>query len=120
MRKLITALLSLSIIGLVTATAMVAADCGTTKTEYINCNSKTGVGTINDLIRIVIIVVTVLIGIVAVGGIAYGAVLYASARDNQQQITQARTVIRNIIIGVVLYGFTIAIINWLVPGSVIG
>lgn len=96
------------------------SSCGTTKTQFIACDSKTGVGTINDLIRIGVIVLTVLIGIVAVAGIAYAAVLYSSARDNQSQISESITIMRNIIIGLLLYGFTIAIINWLLPGSVIG
>jgi hypothetical protein len=63
---------------------------------------------------------TVIIGIVAVGGIAYAAILYASARDNQNQVNEAMTIIRNIVIGILLYGFTIVIINWLIPGGVIG
>ena len=96
------------------------SSCGTTKTQFIACDSKTGVGTINDLIRIGVIVLTVLIGIVAVAGIAYAAILYSSARDNQSQTGEAITIIRNIVIGLLLYGFTIAIINWLLPGSVIG
>lgn len=96
------------------------SSCGTTKTQFIACDSKTGVGTINDLIRIVIIVLTIIIGLVAVAGIAYAAILYSSARDNQSQVSEAVTIIRNIVIGLVLYGFTIAIINWLLPGSVIG
>lgn len=96
------------------------SSCGTTKTQFIACDSKTGVGTINDLIRIGVIVLTVLIGVVAVAGIAYAAILYSSARDNQSQVGEAITIIRNIVIGLLLYGFTIAIINWLLPGSVIG
>ncbi len=97
-----------------------ATTCGTTKTQFIGCSSKTGTGTINDLIKIAVIVMTVLIGIAATGGIAYAAILYASARDNQSQVANAQTIIRNIVIGLLLYGFTLAVINWLLPGSVIG
>lgn len=95
--------------------------CGGTKTQIIDCDSKdAGIGAIGDLIKIVITVLTVLIGIVATGGIAYAAVLYASARDNQNQVNEALVMIRNIVIGLALYGFTIVIINWLIPGGVIG
>ncbi|MDB5183845.1 MAG: rane protein of unknown function [Candidatus Saccharibacteria bacterium] len=94
--------------------------CGDTQTQLIACDGTTGLGTINSLISITISVLTVIIGIVAVGGLAYAGVLYASARDNQTQVSEARTVIRNVVIGLLLYGFTIAIINWLIPGSVIG
>lgn len=94
--------------------------CGDTKTQFIACDSKTGVGTISDIIRIAVSVLTVLIGVVAVGGIAYAAILYASAADDQSKVSNALTIIRNIVIGIILYGFTIAIINWLIPGGVIG
>ena len=96
------------------------ADCGGTKTRIVNCGSQGGTASINDLISIVAIVMTVIIGIVAVGGLAYAAILYASARDNQNQVGEALTIIRNIVIGLILYGFTIALINWLIPGGVIG
>lgn len=94
--------------------------CGETQTQYIACDSETGVGTINDLIRIGVIVMSTLIGVVAVGGLVYAAMLYASARDNQNQISSSIDIIRNIVIGLVMYVLMLAIINWLIPGSVIG
>lgn len=95
-------------------------NCGTTKTQLVSCgNAQTGVGTINSLISIGITVLSVMIGVVAVGGLAYAAILYASARDDQSQVSNARTIIRNIVIGIILYVFTIALINWLIPGGVI-
>lgn len=93
--------------------------CGSTKTQFIACDTKTGLGTIGDLIRISLIVLTVLIGAVAVGGLAYAGIIYASAHDDQNKVSEAKTIIRNIIIGLILYGFTIAIINWLVPATVV-
>lgn len=102
--------------------ALAQGKCGDTKTQILNCESgtKTGIGAINEMIRIAITVLTILIGVVATGGIAYAAVLYASARDNQNQVNESITIIRNIVIGIFLYGFTIVIINWLIPGGVIG
>lgn len=98
-----------------------AARCGTTDTKYISCEgTKTGTAAFQELIRTTVIAMTVLIGIVATGGIAYAAVLYSSARDSQTQIDQAKTIIRNVVIGLLLYGFMVAIIAWLIPGSVIG
>lgn len=94
--------------------------CGNTSTQLIACDGKTGIEAIGDLIKIVITVMTVLIGVVATGGIAYAAMLYASAQDDQSKVNSAITIVRNVVIGIVLYGFTIAIINWLVPGGVIG
>lgn len=97
-----------------------AAECGGTQTQLISCNSAAGVGTIGDLIRIAVSVMTVIIGIVATGGLAYAALLYASAQDNQNKVSESITIIRNIVIGLLLYGFMVAIVNWLIPGGVIG
>lgn len=108
-------------VGAVQQTQQNTTTCGSTQTQIVGCNAKKdGVESINALITIVLTVMTVIIGIVAVGGLAYAAILYASARDNQSQTGEAITIIRNIVIGLLLYGFTIAIINWLVPGGVIG
>lgn len=100
--------------------ASASGTCGDSKTEFIRCEESAGLGSIGALIKIAIFVVTVIIGIAAVGGLGYAAVLYAAARDNQGQVSEARTIIRNVVIGLVLYGFAIALINWLVPGGVIG
>jgi hypothetical protein len=94
--------------------------CGGAKTEFISCNEDAGIGAIGTLIRYAVIGLTILIGIVAVGGITYAAILYASSRDNAAQTQQAIGIIRNIVIGLAMYGFTVAIINWLIPGGVIG
>lgn len=94
--------------------------CGGAKTEIVSCDEDAGLGAIASLIKTVIMIVTILIGIVATGGITYAAILYASARDNKGQVEQAMTIIRNVVIGLILYGFSIALINWLVPGGVIG
>lgn len=95
-------------------------ECGGTKTGVISCKEDAGIGAIGGLIKFAVNMLTIIIGIVAVGGIGYAAILYAGARDNQSQVQNAIAIIRNIVIGLVLYGFTIAIINWLIPGGVIG
>lgn len=118
--RLLTAGLATLLLTTAPLPAFAQESCGGTKTHFIACDSESGVGTINELIKITVTVLTVLIGIVATGGIAYAAVLYASARDNQAQVNSAMTIIRNIVIGLILYGFTVAIINWLIPGGVIG
>lgn len=94
-------------------------NCGTAKTNLIKC-SGSGVQAIGDVLRQIIVILTIIIGIAAVGGIGYAAILYAGATDNASQTQSAINIIRNIVIGILVYGFMIAIINWLVPGSVIG
>lgn len=102
------------------ATNTQASKCGGAKTEIVSCDEKAGLGALSSIIKTTIMIVTVLIGLVAVGGITYAAILYASASDSQGQVQDAIGIIRNVVIGLILYGFTIAIINWLIPGGVIG
>lgn len=64
-------------------------------------------------------VLSVVIGAVAVGAFAYAGIIYASARDEQGKVTEAKTIMRNVTIGLVLYVMTIAIIGWLLPGTVV-
>jgi hypothetical protein len=95
-------------------------ECGGTKTGVISCKEDAGIAAIGGLIKFAVNILTVIIGIVSVGGIGYAAILYAGARDNQSQVQNAIAIVRNIVIGLLMYGFTIAIINWLVPGGIIG
>lgn len=94
-------------------------NCGDATTVVIQCKGE-GADAIADVLRIILVVITTIVGIAAVGGLAWASILYAKAEDNQGNVTQAKEWIRNIAIGIILYGFMVAIINWLVPGGVIG
>jgi hypothetical protein len=61
-----------------------------------------------------------LVGVAAVGGLAWAAVQYARATDDSGVVSDAKKLIRNVIIGIILYGFLVAIVNWLIPGGVFG
>lgn len=78
-----------------------------------------GLPAIGAVLKFVIFMLSVGVGIAAVGGIVYGAVLYTSARDSAGQVQQAITIIRNVVIGLLLYVFMVAILNFIVPGGVI-
>lgn len=134
MKKLqITAVLVMSLLAapqLMAATAFAGSDmgggtdqnkCGDTKTQIVACDegTKTGLSAINGLISMTIAVLSILVGIVAVGALSYAGIIYASAGDVSSQVEQAKTVVRNVVIGLVMYAFTIVIINWLVPGGII-
>jgi|GEM_PF-594183 len=93
--------------------------CGDTKTHLISCEGSTGVGAIADIIRTTLIIITTLIGVTAIGAIAYAGLIYAAARDDREKVRQAIKIIRNVVLGIVLYVLTVAIIAWLIPGSVI-
>lgn len=88
--------------------------------DSIDGCDEEGTPAIGGVLKFIMTILSVGVGIVAVGGIVYGALLYSSARDNGGQTEQAMTIIRNVVIGVLLYIFMITILNWLVPGGVIG
>ncbi len=72
------------------------------------------------LLTWVINILTAIIGIAAIGAIVYAGILYSSAGDDSGMVTKAKTIIRDTIIGIVAYGLMFLILNWLVPGGVIG
>lgn len=98
-----------------------AATCGRAKTNIISCNTseEKPAGVLAEVLKIFLMALSVVVGIAAVGGIAWASVLYAKAQDNESNVQQAKELIRNVVIGILLYVFMIAIINWLVPGGVI-
>lgn len=59
------------------------------------------------------------VGLAVVGGIVWGGILYMTARGNSSQTQQAITVIINSCIGLLLFIFMFAIINFLIPGGVL-
>ncbi len=94
-------------------------ECGGAKVNLLSC-SGSGEEAIGGILKLVLTIMSVGVGILAVGGIVYGAILYASAQDNAGQTKKAVEVITNTVIGLLLYGLMIAIVNWLIPGGVIG
>lgn len=92
--------------------------CGEAETILIQCEGE-GVTAIGNVLRIIITVISILIGVAAVGGLAWASLLYAKATDSEGDTKESKELIRNIVIGLLLYGFMIAIVNWLVPGGII-
>ena len=72
------------------------------------------------LLRWVLTILTAVVGIAAIGTIIWAGIMYASAADDSGQVAKAKTLIRDVIIGVIAYGLMIVGLNWLVPGGVIG
>lgn len=95
----------------------VNGQCGAAHTNIISCDG-TGAVALNNVLKIVISVLTVLVGIAAVGGLAWASILYAKATDNQASVSEARTLIQNIVIGLLVYVFLLAIVNFLIPGGI--
>lgn len=98
----------------------VTGRCGQARVNLLACGEQGGTVAFNNVLRIILIVLSTIVGIAAVGGLAWAAILYSKAQDNQGNTQQAKELIREVVIGILLYGFLLAIIGWLVPGSVIG
>lgn len=73
---------------------------------------------IEDILNMILLVVTTGVGIAAVGAIVYAGVLYITARDNAGQVSKAKTMIMNTVIGVVAYLLMWAFLQWIIPGGV--
>ena len=93
--------------------------CGNARVNIVVCGEADGEDAFNNLLRIIIIILSIAVGIAAVGGLAWASVLYAKAEDNESNVTESKTLIQNIVIGLLVYVFLVALINWLVPGAVI-
>lgn len=91
--------------------------CGDIKTSIIKCNTKGG----NPLMSILIQVINFLavgVGIAVVGGIVWGGMMYASSNGDAGKTKQGVTIIVNAVVGLLLFMFMYALINFIVPGGV--
>jgi hypothetical protein len=70
------------------------------------------------ILLLVINIMTVGVGILAVAGIVYGSILYTSAGGSPDQVKKARTVIVNVVIGILAYLLMFSVLNFIIPGGV--
>jgi len=124
-------LLGLGFIGSFAAVAAPAlptyADCGGVPTSIINCSagdpSKDTSGKVenNPIWQILLIVINILtggVGIVAVLGLIWGSIQWSTAAGNPAQVQKARTIITNVVIGIIAYIAMFSLLNFLIPGGV--
>jgi hypothetical protein len=119
-----TILLLAAVIGIggLFAGPLVSADCGSIKTSIINCNPKVGANgvegtTLWSLLLMVINILTAGVGIAAVGGIIYGSIMYATSGGSPENVKKARTIITNVVIGIIAYAFMFTVLNFITPGG---
>ncbi len=58
-----------------------------------------------------------LAGIATLGGIVWASIMYVTARANAAQVEKARLIMVNSIIGLLLFIFMYAILQYLIPGG---
>lgn len=56
--------------------------------------------------------------IAAVAGIIFGAVVYMTAGGSADKTKKGVTIIRDVVIGLVVYGLMYVILNFIIPGGV--
>lgn len=128
--KLKQTVYALGIVGMITGALLMgnvtpaAADCGSgkekVKTSIINCPSsvKSGSDTVMWLLLTTVNILAVGVGIAAVAGIVWAGILYTTAADNASQVAKAKSVIANVIVGIVAYALMFSLLNFLVPGGI--
>lgn len=73
-----------------------------------------------QLLILIVNIMTAGVGLVAIAMIAYAAFKYTTAQSDENQTKEAKEMIRNVAIGLMIYAFMWAGIQWLVPGGVFG
>lgn len=89
--------------------------CAGANTSIIKCDdNEDGIG---YLLSLVAKILSGIIGVLAVVMIVVAGAKYASAGDSPEKVKEAKTMITNVVIGVVIYVFLVAIVDYLVPGG---
>lgn len=134
MRKLLLPFMIVSLVfisAFVMSSTVFAKTCGGVEVSVLpNCDTGStgggGSGGNSDvqnsgvwkLLELALNIMIGLVGVVAIGGIVYGAIMYTSAQDNASQVQEAVGIIRNVIIGLVLFVSMYAVLQYLIPGGV--
>lgn len=94
-----------------------------TETKANGAQAKTAIlpsgWKIEDILNMILVVVTTGVGIAAVGSIVFAGILYITAKDNAGQVSKAKTMIMNTVIGIIAYILMWAFLEWIIPGGVL-
>lgn len=101
--------------------ASAAETCSGVKTSIDYGCKSTGTGVqatpVFALLLAAVNFLSIGVGIVVIGGILWGAFLYITANGNSGKTEQAMSIVVNSVIGLFVYAFLFAIVNFLVPGG---
>lgn len=93
-----------------------ASKCADIETSIVECNNDGG-NPVTGLLLQIVNFLAVGVGIAVVGGIIWGGMMYASSNGESSKIQQAKMIVVNAVVGLVLFIFMYAFINYLVPGG---
>lgn len=99
-----------------TGSSNTATGCDNVKTTLIDCTDHEGGPIVGMLVQLINFL-AVGVGIAVVGGIIWGGITYASSNGDASKIQQGKTIIINAIVGLLLFFFMYAFLNYLVPGG---
>lgn len=72
---------------------------------------------IEEILKFILQVIVYGLGVAAVLGTIIAGVLYLTARDNESQVTKAKTRLYEVVIGLIAWALMYAVLNWLIPGA---
>ena len=97
--------------------------CGVLKFHNVSCNTadNDGAGEMNiaNLLIAILRILNIGVGIAAVGTLIYAGILYSTASGDANKTAKAKTIITNVVIGVLAYAVMSIALNFLVPGGII-
>lgn len=70
------------------------------------------------LLQWVIAILTGGVGVAAVAAFIYAGIMYSSADGSAEQVKNAKNIMQNIVIGLVVFAVMAIAIEWLIPGGV--
>lgn len=94
------------------------ASCGGIETAIISCDD--GANPTVEILKLVLRIFVGLVGFAAVGALIFAGIIYSTAGGEQARVTRAKTMIRDTVIGIVLFGTMFLFANWLMPGGLFG
>lgn len=69
------------------------------------------------LLLMIVRIMAGVVGFVAVAMIVFAGFLYTTAQDREEQIKKSKDMMLNVVIGLVLFTFMYALLEWLIPGG---
>jgi len=110
------ALFGVLALGIISPATAQAATCDKNETVIIECGNDTN--GIWAILLIAINIMTAGCGVLAVLGIVYASILWTTAEDKADQLNKAKSIITNVVIGLVAFLLMWAGLNFIVPGGV--
>ena len=97
-----------------------ANTCGEVKTSInYSCDNGKG-GVIYGFLRAIIKFASGLVGLVVIMMLIIGGIRYITSAGDSKMVASAKNQIVNAVTGLVLFGLMLAILNFLLPGGIIG